>query len=393
MVKIVSDANDISVNSDNSIYDSVNESIYFSCDSFCSNLSSEVISGNFGNFSLLFWNVAGLLKKFSDYGFLDYLKSFDIFALAETWLLENDFDKCSNLFSDYNLFFIGAKKLFAKGRASQGMVIAFKKSLKYLSFINIAEFKCIKINLINDRSIIFLPLYLPENSWDKKFAMIEDFLSLAQSDCILMGDLNARIGLLDTMQGQAVGDGRKSEDIVVNSKGQKLIELCNNYNLMILNGVHYGDKIGNFTFRSQGNSVIDYAIISPHINITNFKIDNAINSDHMPIVINMQLGLAQVVINENIEPLTPKLLWNTNNQKLDKFKNFTQNTIITESCDMTKYCQNIVDLFRASNIFSEKPAKIIYRKPWFDSECFKSYKVISTTFKLLKKKFSTQLDN
>ena len=156
--------NDISVNSKNSIYDSINESVYFSCDSICSNLSSEVTPENSGNFSLLFWNVAGLFKKFNDYGFLDYLKGFDIFALAETWVLENDFDKCSKLFCDYNLFFIGAKKLFAKGRASQGMVIAFKKSLKYLSFIDIAEFKCIKINLKNNRNIICLPLYLPENN-------------------------------------------------------------------------------------------------------------------------------------------------------------------------------------------------------------------------------------
>ena len=54
---------------------------------------------------------------------------------------------------------------------------------------------------------------------------------------------------------------RSSKDTKTNNTGHRIVELCKNNNLFILNG-RFGDdsNIGNFTFRDQ--SVIDYTISS-----------------------------------------------------------------------------------------------------------------------------------
>lgn len=56
---------------------------------------------------------------------------------------------------------------------------------------------------------------------------------------------------------------RINTDRTVNNFGKKLIKLCNNLGLVILNGRKTGDSAGRLTFHgSMGNSTIDYAICS-----------------------------------------------------------------------------------------------------------------------------------
>ena len=57
---------------------------------------------------------------------------------------------------------------------------------------------------------------------------------------------------------------RKSKDKHINNSGYRLIDICKNNNLFILNGRFGKDKgIGNYTFRS--TSVIDYTIVSSDV--------------------------------------------------------------------------------------------------------------------------------
>ena len=66
---------------------------------------------------------------------------------------------------------------------------------------------------------------------------------------------------------------RKSRDCHTNNHGYKLVDLCKNNNLFILNGLLGNDRqIGQFTFRQV--SVIDYTLASGELlqNINKFEI-------------------------------------------------------------------------------------------------------------------------
>ena len=71
------------------------------------------------------------------------------------------------------------------------------------------------------------------------------------------------------------------------------MQIINNLDLVLLNGTMKGDRLGEFTFVStNGASTIDYAIISQDLigAITDIKIDDCINSDHLPLVLEISLG-------------------------------------------------------------------------------------------------------
>ena len=57
---------------------------------------------------------------------------------------------------------------------------------------------------------------------------------------------------------------RVSKDNKINNSGQRLIDICKNHNLFILNGRFGQDNhIGAMTFRN--TSVLDYAIVSSNV--------------------------------------------------------------------------------------------------------------------------------
>ena len=81
----------------------------------------------------------------------------------------------------------------------------------------------------------------------------------------------------------------------VDSCGKKLLQLCGNRGLTILNGCTPGDSQGYFIYeRDPIRSVIDYAIVSQSIRplVRNFHVDhhNPIMSDHS--LIRLELNLA-----------------------------------------------------------------------------------------------------
>ena len=120
---------------------------------------------------------------------------------------------------------------------------------------------------------------------------------------MVIGDLNSRIGnwtLIeedgdeeeDLCASNTIDDThekRYTKDYILNTFGRQLIELANVCKLVPLNGNVAGDKDGNFTFIStQGNSVIDLALVSPEIynaNVCCLHVLPRVESSHSPLYV------------------------------------------------------------------------------------------------------------
>lgn len=79
---------------------------------------------------------------------------------------------------------------------------------------------------------------------------------------------------------------RKSKDNVKNNNGKAFIQFCNDYGLVVTNGMTKGDEKGEFTFVSGiGSSTNDICAVSQELlqHIDNFIVDSRIWSDHLQL--------------------------------------------------------------------------------------------------------------
>ena len=124
-----------------------------------------------------------------------------------------------------------------------------------------------------------------------------------------MGDLNSRTGELDERFSDPFFDNcqidtssdfqslpvRRNCDAAVNSHGEKLMNICRSFNLMILNGRSVGDPLGSFTYFDPniGSSLIDYTICNQtsYSILKNFMVlpQNEL-SDHCKIITELVLS-------------------------------------------------------------------------------------------------------
>jgi len=75
---------------------------------------------------LIFWNVAGVIKK--DEEFWRYVKGFDFISLTETWMEGKGWDKLKDwLPSTHEWKMVEARKEKVKGRAKGGMLLGKRK--------------------------------------------------------------------------------------------------------------------------------------------------------------------------------------------------------------------------------------------------------------------------
>lgn len=77
---------------------------------------------------------------------------------------------------------------------------------------------------------------------------MEENSSIAEK-IIIVGDLNARVGERNIVGVNEEGRlKRKSKDKVLNSEGKKLLKMCKELELRIMNGGTEGNKNGEITF-------------------------------------------------------------------------------------------------------------------------------------------------
>lgn len=171
---------------------------------------------------------------------LRYCEKFDIIILSETHLIRDNVSK--NMMVNWIINFEKAKKIATRGRASGGMIIAFKKELStQIQFITGIK-NGMGIRIGKDKFII--PTYLNCTNWKNDLLNLENRIQeINEENIMVIGDLNARVGEEQIMEISGRVRDRKSKDKTVNANGRALVSLLDVYDMVILNGTTSSDPI------------------------------------------------------------------------------------------------------------------------------------------------------
>ena len=276
-------------------------------------------------------------------------------------------------------------------------------------------FKIEKGFLNSTKDILVCGVYIPP--CNSKYFDIELFEQLEQDvvhfsstgSIILMGDFNSRTGKYsDTVsqEGNDIFDDdlsksafepvqRNSFDNVLNSHGKRLLDICKNLDLRIVNGRINGDTLGRPTFHGRnGTSVIDYIICDQgtFLKISGFVVKQpSYLSDHSAIVAwlnlssNLPASETQTLTSTNrLLRLPRQFCWD--NDSYLKFRNTLRTEPIQilirdylnrNSEDVNVSLDDAVNILTATSKNclkikikrSRKRIKKTSNKKWFDHEC------------------------
>ena len=175
---------------------------------------------------------------------------------------------------------------------------------------------------------------------------------------------------------------------------KRLLEICRNTDLSILNDIVSGDSLGRPTFHSKSSvSVIDYAICDQDLfrHIANFTVKEPSSySDHSPIITWININTIDQnpvapIINDTLLHLPKQFIWE--NESPQKFRATLQTEhvqrMINEFLDDTVPSENVItSLDAVETIFTttakrclkikttkKRRHKISFNKKWFDKEC------------------------
>ena len=283
----------------------------------------------------------------NDDDFVNYINNFDLILLTETWT-----SNISNLnLSGYECINCPRLKCNRKAkRDSGGITIYYKQQLhNHIELIKtnqvgIVWFKISKQFLSVENDVYFCVCYIPPEGSavyrNIRSSLFEvDFFELLNQDIMLYnnlgdvyltGDLNSRVGQnpdyihnidLDRFIDLPTDDtpssfvfDRKSNDKQCNMFGNKLLSLCKENNIKIVNGRL---EEGKFTYHCLNRnracgSVVDY-IITNAINfncISSVKVlDLTEYSDHCPVNFNMKYISNNLSNKEN--EYIDKIVWDS----------------------------------------------------------------------------------
>lgn len=286
--------------------DSISNEISFDCHS-----AETVCSPPQQNISVLSWNIGGgLAAGLTHPNFRAYTAHHQILLFQETHLLP---DQADTLDIPDNFRLLSRERRIAShlGRQWGGVAALVDRKLPVTLRSDLSGPDLLALDF---GDFILLNVYLlPEGSpwqhWSaihpvEKLASVLDAVALVDSDkpVYMIGDMNGRIGC------DAVAPHhppRHSCDIVLNTRGRRLLSLVTAHDLTVLNGAsQYG--IGNDSWTSfQGadglsrRSVIDLCFASPTALplVTGFQVESPAGwSDHSPLILTLRcpmLGLSR----------------------------------------------------------------------------------------------------
>lgn len=354
---------------------------------------------------------------------MNFVSNFDLLFFSETWQRNNSKFEING----YNSIFVPRKESLRNNRSKRGhggVCLFYRDHLHKGIFLEeIDENGIIWIKLCKhffglEQDIFVCCLYIPPSSsvyytlHDVGFFEILEQKVSKYSELgkvSVIGDLNARCGdKPDILQNSSDFDKyidvinkddnndymfdiphRFSMDSVVNSSGNKLLDICLSSNLKIING-RIGDDagVGSFTNMSiKGNSLIDYVLCSYDLFpfVTDFIVhDFHTCSTHAPIQVNFDMKCLPDTNDKNVNTYE-KIVWD--NVKTDEFKNVINseifiideivNNIVTSSVDLNTGVDNIASrlyektfgIFGRSKSMTGSKSNRKYKSPWYTSEC------------------------
>jgi hypothetical protein len=237
----------------------------------------------------------------------------------------------------------------------------------------------------------------------------------------VLGDFNARTGCLkDTPESEDsfrdsiyVGapdlPPRSNQDLVVDSNGIDLVELCLDNELFIVNGRFQTDLIGSFTcYPSNGSSTVDYILASYDIlpQIKMFMVDvldKSISDVHCATSLELEYGV-QPKNSKVTEQVSVKTVvkWDSSKKSqftdlisgdksiefLQRLSNIDSNTVSKETIEeLSDTCK---DIFHGAAQACGMSKKVTFKQPawkkpresvlqpWFNEECENQRKILFT---------------
>ena len=369
------------------------------------------------------WNIQGVThrelgNKLCDTTVLRSLKDYDIICITETHADNSD----SIAIKEYHSISVIRPRFKGAKKNSGGITVLVKNSIKngirnlrWNALPNDMVWLKLDKNFFNCNSDIYMACaYLsPENSSYTRrqqydvFNLLETEIAsyMGKGKVILTGDLNARTAIrLDYL----VNDDNRfipapcdyipdkpipprfSQDKMVNGYGRKLIELCKNSGMRIVNGRTLGDLNGKFTcFEYGGSSVVDYCITHHSFvdNMVYFKVGELLGhlSDHCPISFGIRVCSKYNKVNDiDTTPIPIPYRWYkesevTFKQRFAKPDVQQRLSLLTEKikakdimCDeVIKEINQIFTLVADKSLGKRKRSKNrkIKKHKWFDKQC------------------------
>ena len=262
----------------------------------------------------------------------------------------------------------------------------------------------------------------PYNSYDMFDDIATDIAQFrtkyANARLCLMGDFNARTGReLDTFAEDDAwfeehlgieeiiaeeeanivrASERANEDLAVNGNGRRLLNLCRENNLAIVNGRMAGDQKGAYTCynRNGGKSAVDYALVTPDLlpQIHDFRVQeyNPMLSDtHCPITMSLKLRQVEVETDDEEEASISQTKFKWNEEIQCSYRNeFTDTDWAAWAQDLDslketptqegvdEFCNKMRDVLinkaeKAGAAKKHRSGKKAFKPQnyWFDTEC------------------------
>lgn len=227
--------------------------------------------------NLLYWNADGMENFYSlDVNTKNILLSCQIIGISETWEKEK-LIKCPAYLNEYTMLQVLAVREAEKGRGSGGLLLFIKNDSKNENYkiLDRNDWWITVEVIMNGKKFIFTHTYLsPRLHEAEVVSKLSDHLNFVllcnpQAPVILMGDLNARVGVLNQMVsesllGSNLTASRHSLDSrTINKRGKLLVHELEAIGFVLINGRTRSDSPAGYTYISRlGCSTVDHAWVS-----------------------------------------------------------------------------------------------------------------------------------
>ena len=325
-----------------------------------------------------------------------FLQEFDIIGLIETWVEQKNWENVKrDLPADWKWKYFPANRTKKKGRAIGGIVTGVKRELNEFSegLINKQNVQERRVEL-DGKTYRFITIYSKaEDEEDIWKILREDIQDWEECAIMVGGDFNARIGengaWCEDYIEEDEHDKRPSQDRVFNLRGRKLLEECEEKGWYVLNGNVVGDKNGNYTYiGDRGASVIDYVLGNESAlgDVENFKIEENINSDHLPLTVSLNRKIKR----GKDEKVNKRVVQIWNDETIKKYKETNMKTKFdTKFMDINEELEELVKTVKEQTVTKEIEIGRVYQEKWWDTDCRVKRRELQKCLKRARKGQST----